>query len=66
MPQKSKKKKLTYYDRCVRVVFEDLKEKLEHIIEIQRRIANGDSRGRCNTNSKKQILAVKKKESIVA
>jgi len=64
MSQKSKKGP-TYYDRCVRVIFEDINEKLGILVDMQRRIANGDSEEKYRIDPKRQTLTVKKKESVV-
>jgi hypothetical protein len=64
MSQKSKKNP-TYYDRCVRVIFEDLSEKLGILVDMQRRIANGDSKEKYRTDPRGRIPTVKKKESVV-
>ena len=63
MSQKSKNK-LTYYDRCVRVIFEDLSEKLGALVEMQKRIANGDSKGKYQTDLKGRFLTAQRKEEI--
>jgi len=62
---KKSKKGLTYYDRCVRVIFEDLSEKLGALVDLQKRIANGDSNEKHDTSSRGRVLASKKRQEEV-
>jgi hypothetical protein len=62
---KKSKNGLTYYDRCVRAIFEDLSEKLGALVDLQKCIANGDSNEKYDTSSRGRVLASKKRKEEV-